>query len=377
MSTTTTPQVSPGAETIAADRRQAGGSRGAPVSQSASPARKTGRTTRRRFALGAGAVLLGGGESGRRRAAGAQTPEASATPAPGGTRIVEHGVGTTEVPVDPRRVVALHDLDNAYAIASLGFAPVGMGKVEEDRFARIRPFGPIPPELERATDVGLFFEPNLERIAALDPDLILGTTGVHEEVYDQLSAIAPTVLTDYEEGDVLANQRLLAGILGLEGRLDERFAAYERRVTAVRARHAADLTRLEYTRIDSYGLGAEDNFLLLSDSTPGARVLSDLGAERSATNGEATSGNPFPAISLERLADYDADVILLGVEAGEEPDPQVLALLAGTFAGQRGQIFAVDYGAWGFRVVDGFHVVLDDLEAILAANEIDTSGGFA
>lgn len=334
------------------------------------------RLTRRRFAVGAGGALLAAGAfSAGRIPAAAQ----AATPKAGATALVVDGLGReVVVPASPQRVVALHDLDNAYAVASLGFAPVGVGRVDADRFARVRAFGAIPPDLEQAEDIGLFFEPNLERIAALAPDLILGTLAAHEKVVGQLSAIAPTVLIDQlAQTDPVANQRLQAGILGVEAVLADRLAAYERRVAEVRERHAAELTGLEYTRIDSYGAGPEDTYLLLSDATPGAAVLADLGARRSITNGVAAAGDPFPAISLERLADFDADVILVGVEPGKQPEPRVLALLGGTFAGQREQVFAVDYGVWGFRVVDALHLVLDDLEAILDANDIDTGGDFS
>lgn len=44
------------------------------------------------------------------------------------------------------------------------------------------------------TDVGFRHEPNLETIAALKPDLIIGITDSHEAIYDQLKGIAPTLL---------------------------------------------------------------------------------------------------------------------------------------------------------------------------------------
>ncbi|MGC4075066.1 MAG: ABC transporter substrate-binding protein [Nibricoccus sp.] len=44
--------------------------------------------------------------------------------------------------------------------------------------------------------VGQTTEPNLEQIAAMRPDLILGAKVRHEAIYDQLSAIAPTVFSE-------------------------------------------------------------------------------------------------------------------------------------------------------------------------------------
>ncbi|GAA0454461.1 iron-siderophore ABC transporter substrate-binding protein [Alkalibacillus silvisoli] len=51
-------------------------------------------------------------------------------------------------------------------------------------------------------DVGTRQEPNLETIASLDPDLIIGITFRHEGIRDQLEAIAPTVFFNpYPEED--------------------------------------------------------------------------------------------------------------------------------------------------------------------------------
>lgn len=43
-------------------------------------------------------------------------------------------------------------------------------------------------------DVGFRHEPNIESIAALEPDLIIGDIDSHEKIYDQLKGIAPTLL---------------------------------------------------------------------------------------------------------------------------------------------------------------------------------------
>lgn len=45
-------------------------------------------------------------------------------------------------------------------------------------------------------DVGVLTEPDLEKISALKPGLILGSKFRHEKFYDELSAIAPTVFTE-------------------------------------------------------------------------------------------------------------------------------------------------------------------------------------
>ncbi len=329
--------------------------------------------TRRRFLIGAGGLALGAITG---CGPGEQATAPTATPAP--TRTITDSLGrSVTIPQRPERVVALHDLDNAYAIASLGFAPIGIGSITlGDPFERLRPFGAIPETLQGATEVGLLAEPDLETVANLRPDLILGTRLSHEKLLDQLAAIAPTVLIDNVGGDdVLANQRFQADIVGVLDRFNARVAEYEAQVAGLRQQYADLFDTLEYTRIDSFGTGSEDTFLILSDLTPGYKVLDDLGARRSNTN-VGPAGELFPTISLETLADYDADVIFIGVPAGEQPAPQLRDLLAATFAGQRDQIFAVNYGVWGFRNVEALFAVLRDIEAIVKQRQLDTSGDF-
>lgn len=106
------------------------------------------------------------------------------------TRTVEHAMGEAEVQGTPKRVVVLDtgELDSAM---SLGVTPVGAVEAVEG-------LG-LPSYLEgtgEIENVGTIEEPNLEKIATLNPDLILSSKLRHEQVYDQLGQIAPTVFTE-------------------------------------------------------------------------------------------------------------------------------------------------------------------------------------
>jgi iron complex transport system substrate-binding protein len=105
-------------------------------------------------------------------------------------RVVEHAMGETRISGAPERVVVLDtgELDSAM---SLGVTPVGA--------VEAIPGEGFPSYLEgtgEIENVGTIEEPNLERIAALEPDLILSSKVRHERIYDQLSQIAPTVFTE-------------------------------------------------------------------------------------------------------------------------------------------------------------------------------------
>ena len=106
------------------------------------------------------------------------------------SRTVEHAMGETEISGTPERVVVLDtgELDSAM---TLGVKPVGAVEAVEGMG--------YPSYLEgtgEIENVGTIEEPNLERIAALNPDLILSSKLRHEQIYDQLSQIAPTVFTE-------------------------------------------------------------------------------------------------------------------------------------------------------------------------------------
>ncbi len=111
-------------------------------------------------------------------------------PEESGGRTVEHAMGQTEVPEKPERVVVLDtgELDSAI---TLGVKPVGAVEAIEG--------AGYPKYLggtEGIENVGTIEQPNLEKIAGLDPDLILSSKLRHEQIYEQLSEIAPTVFTE-------------------------------------------------------------------------------------------------------------------------------------------------------------------------------------
>lgn len=100
---------------------------------------------------------------------------------------VTHELGTTTVDGVPARVVVL-EYSFADNLGSLGVAPVGyaVDAMPDYLLAYTEEVG--------AEGVGTRAEPSLEAIAALNPDLIIADLTRHETIYEQLSAIAPTIV---------------------------------------------------------------------------------------------------------------------------------------------------------------------------------------
>ncbi len=105
-------------------------------------------------------------------------------------RTIEHAMGSTEISGTPERVVVLDtgELDSAM---TLGVKPVGAVEAVEGLG-----YPSYLDGTEEIENVGTIEEPNLEKIVSLNPDLILSSKLRHEQIYDQLSQIAPTVFTE-------------------------------------------------------------------------------------------------------------------------------------------------------------------------------------
>lgn len=125
------------------------------------------------------------------------------------SRVVEHARGSTEVPGNPQRVVVLEPVQLDTSIA-LGVVPVGAAVLSES--AGVPAY--LGDEASTVELAGTVAAPNLEKIAALDPDLIIGTQTRHGEMYEQFAAIAPTIFMASQSDPWQDNVRFVADALG-------------------------------------------------------------------------------------------------------------------------------------------------------------------
>jgi iron complex transport system substrate-binding protein len=87
-------------------------------------------------------------------------------------QVIQHTLGRTCVPTHPQRVIALNLLDNVLA---LGVQPVGTTIWHSGDFLSFLSAG----KSQDITSVGLIYQPNIESILKLKPDLILDVHGGH------------------------------------------------------------------------------------------------------------------------------------------------------------------------------------------------------
>ncbi len=274
------------------------------------------------------------------------------------TRTVTHVLGSTAVPVNPQRIVVLDNFA-LEAVLALGLTPTGA--VYSDQIAQ-QPF--IQGRLDGVANLGNVGEPNLERLLALDPDLIL-TINVYDDfqqTYEQLSQIAPTVPVDFESSaqwkDVFMQ---FAAALGREATAQELLAAYDERMAAFRdavGTSRADTT-VSIVRVSSDG----SLRLYLRDSFSGV-VLSDAGLSWPAA--QPSSG--FAAdISKERLDLADADVLFLWTANDPEGEQAIGDLRADSLwqqleAVQNNRVYAAPRYWIGSGILAA-NAIVDDLYA--------------
>ena len=224
---------------------------------------------------------------------------------------VEHAMGSTTVEGRPERIVAL---DSSYADATLLLEKELVGITTYRGYSTDLPDYLGDAREQYAADVvsvGELEAPSLEKIAALDPDLIVSAKIRHEGIYDQLSAIAPTIMSETTGATFKDNIRMLAEAVGEEDLAEEKLTAYEQAAAEVGAavNQKADNPTISVTRfLDG------PTRLYLTDTYVGI-VLDDAGLAR--PKPQDTTGFALE-ISEENLRLADADKIFVTTYEDEE-----------------------------------------------------------
>src|SRR4051812_24072969 len=138
---------------------------------------------------------------------------------------VEHAMGSTTLEKAPQKVVILTN-EGTEALLALGVTPVGAVQ----SWTGNPWYDHIADEMKDTKVVGLESEVNVEAIAALQPDLIIGNKMRQEAIYEQLSAIAPTIFAEDLRGNWKNNFELYAKALNKVAEGKEIIEAYDTRI---------------------------------------------------------------------------------------------------------------------------------------------------
>lgn len=211
-------------------------------------------------------------------------------------RKIDTIMGKVKVPAHPQRVVVLTN-EGTEALLSIGVKPVGAVKSWTGD-----PWYPhIKDQMQGVESLGEEGQPNVEAIAALKPDLILGTKMRQEKIYDQLTAIAPTVFSETLRGEWKENFKLWANAVNQEEKGTEVLAAYDKHVADLKAELGDKLNM----KVSMVRFMAGKARMYYKDTFSGL-ILSELGFARPKSQ---DNEGFFDDVGKERIPEMDGDIL--------------------------------------------------------------------
>ncbi|MFK8848580.1 ABC transporter substrate-binding protein [Streptomyces sp. Ac-502] len=309
----------------------------------------------------AGALTLAGcgdGDSGGKAGADAKA-------AGSGTRTVTDANGKkVDVPAAPKKVVTLSEptLDAALA---LGAHPIGATSGRGQNGVA----GYLAPKAKDAQIVANVAEPDLDKLAALRPDLILldETVGA-KRVQDKLSRIAPTVLTAKLNAPWRDAFTATADALGKKADGQKWLDTFDARLKTVKNELGDNAGAV--TSVIRWQNGAPS--VVGKGKGHVGDTLTALGLKRPQGQQGESSGHSEP-VSLERLETIDGDWLFLGAlgdkAAGEKGLKEATAVpnFGKLKAVEKHHVVVIDGSAWNSSGGPlAAEAVLTDVEKALA-----------
>lgn len=244
--------------------------------------------------------------------------------------------GPVNAPLAPETVVAL-DLAAIDTLNALG--------VMVDGVPAFTPPAYLAPAMDGVATVGSLFEPDLESLAVMAPDLIIAG-GRSQRAVEPLSEIAPTIdMTIWEDAVAQGRDRIIAygTIFDKEAEAAELVARYDAAIAAaqeaVAGKGAGLILLTNGGTVSAYG--DDSRFGWIHQATGLPEAFPEVNAE---THGES--------VSFEFIAEVNPDWLIVidrAAAIGQEGEAAAVTLdnplVAGTNAGQSGQIIYLDSAA--------------------------------
>lgn len=200
----------------------------------------------------------------------------------------------------PQRVIGMSASINEMLLA-IGVTPAGVTAGMD-----------YPPVAATLPTFGSGYQPNLEALAELEPDLIIGNAQLNMQIMDQLEAIAPTfMMMTLVPSDIPANVRVLGQLTGHETEAEFLASAYDGFLEMAANAGSAGTGENEdgpsiviiVGTLDVPNYGKSATYLGAMAATLGATNIADARED----------AGPFPGyaqLSIEEILDADPDYIL-------------------------------------------------------------------
>lgn len=294
--------------------------------------------------------------------------EALATTCGPGLRLISHTMGETCVPGNAERVVAL-EWTYAENLLALGLQPAGVADI-----AGYNDWLQIPLTLDTSVaDVGTRQEPNLEAIAALEPDLILAVSFRAGQNYELLSAIAPTLvfdpyptdMTHYEE--MIATFNIIAQATGREAEAEGVLQAMRDTFAAANdALNDAGRAGETFILAQTFASGDTPTFRLFTDNALAVQTLEQIGLVNAWDDAPQQFG--FTTVDFEAFANIGDTNFFYVAQDDYHPTLTGSPLWDGLPFVQSGRAYWLGGDVWLFGGPLSMQVVVD---TVLTAMGID------
>lgn len=219
-------------------------------------------------------------------------------------RTIAHELGETTITGKPVRIVAL-EFSFVQALDSLGATPVGIA--DDNQPDRIEQN--LGKKIEYSS-VGTRLEPNLELISALQPDLIIADERRHGAIFEQLSAIAATIVLNSWDGsyeDIKNAVVTIADATGDKAKGEQVVSDHEAKMAAIAAKIPADDTSRFMLAV-----ATPDNWSLHTSASFSGSIFAAIGVEAAIEAEQPVESG----VGLERLVAVNPDVLLVATDAG-------------------------------------------------------------
>lgn len=271
---------------------------------------------------------------------------------------VEHAMGSTTLEKTPKKVVILTN-EGTEALLALGVTPVGaVQSWTGDPW-----YDHIKNQLKDTEVVGLEDTVNVEAIAALKPDLIIGNKMRQEAIYEQLNAIAPTIFAEDLRGNWKNNFELYAKALNKEEEGKKVIKAYDTRIADLKDKLGDKLNM----KVSMVRFMAGDVRIYQKDSFSGV-ILDQLGFAR--PESQDVDEFAIKGATKEQIPLMDGDILFyFTYETGDQEATKLEKewledpLFKNLKVAKNGEIHKVDDVIWNTAGgVIAANLLVDDIE---------------
>lgn len=242
--------------------------------------------------------------------AGIGTPWASAQDGDGPRTVMDFMGRPVTIEAPPQRVVGM-SASISEMLFAIGVTPVGVTAGMD-----------YPAAALGLPTFGSGYQPDLEALAALEPDLIIGNGQLNMGFADQLNAIAPTLMImTLTPGDVARNIRTLGQATWHDTQAEYLAQSYDgflQAMSAAGASHEGPTYLFIVGTLEVPNYGKSETY------------MGDMGRLLGATNiadGNEDQG-PFPGytqLSTEYILDADPDFVFTVTRGSDTPMPESMA----------------------------------------------------